>query len=61
MNILVTGGLGVVGRPLVQRLISHNHHVRVMDSSHDNEIAGAETVTGDVTDFDAAREAVGEC
>jgi hypothetical protein len=58
MNILVTGGLGVVGRPLVQRLIRHNHHVRVIDRAVENAPAGAETIVGDITEFTAAREAV---
>jgi hypothetical protein len=58
MNILVTGGLGNVGRPLVERLLSSQHHVRVFDRSLENSLAGAELVAGDITDFVAVREAV---
>ena len=58
MNILVTGGLGLVGRPLVQRLLTHNHHVRVLDRLADPAIAGAECIAGDVNDFAAVRQAV---
>ena len=57
MNILVTGGLGSVGRPLVERLISHGHAVRVMDRKDGQPaIAGAECVGGDITDFAQVRE-----
>jgi hypothetical protein len=58
MNILVTGGLGNVGRPLVERLLKSQHLVRVFDRSLDNGLDGAEFVAGDITDFAAVREAV---
>ncbi len=58
MNILVTGGLGTVGQPLVQRLLLHGHTVRVMDRISGEGVDGAECVAGDVTDFAAVREAV---
>lgn len=72
MNILVTGGFGVVGRPLVQRLLSHNHYVRVLDIAHNpaprSEAAamghttgpippGVEFVAGDITNFSAVCQA----
>ena len=31
MRILVTGGMGEVGRPTVEWLLSHGHEVRVLD------------------------------
>jgi hypothetical protein len=58
MNILVTGGLGGVGRPLVQRLLNHGHVVRVLDRSTDDAIAGAECIAGDLTDYNVVRESV---
>lgn len=58
MNILVTGGLGGVGRAVVQRLLLHNHIVRSLDRSTENPIAGAECIAGDLTNFDAVRESV---
>jgi hypothetical protein len=57
MNILVTGGLGVVGRPLVQRLLNHGHTVRVLDR-REQCMDGAQCVVADVTDFAAVREQV---
>lgn len=64
MNILITGGLGGVGRPLVQQLLSHGHAVRIFDrnaaASADPSTAvdAAEHMSGDVTDFTALRKAV---
>lgn len=64
MNILVTGGLGVVGRPLVDRLVNQNHCVRIFDRNLENptagfgSIAGVEILTGDITDFEVMRDAV---
>ncbi len=58
MNILVTGGLGVVGRPLVERLLNHNHRLRVLDTASADVPAGVEFAAADVTDFAAVREAV---
>ena len=43
MRILVTGGTGNVGRATVQRLIEHEHHVRVIGRSPGIEISGAES------------------
>lgn len=63
MNIFVTGGLGGVGRPLVQRLLSHGHRVRVIDRQtvdrkDEQRFDGLECVIGDVTDFATVREHV---
>ncbi len=58
MNILVTGGLGGVGRAVVSRLLSHGHTVRILDRSTENVIAGAECIAGDLTDYAVAREGV---
>ena len=51
MHILVTGGLGGVGRPTVRWLLERGHHVRVLDLSVDRPIDGAECLEGDITDF----------
>ena len=58
MNILVTGGLGGVGRPLVQRLLRHGHAVRVLDRANEPCPDGVKCVVGDITDFAATREHV---
>ena len=58
MRILVTGGLGGVGRPLVQRLLDHGHTVRVTDRKAEPAIDGAACVAGDLTDFATIREHV---
>ncbi len=51
MRILVTGGMGAVGRPTVEWLMGHGHTVRVLDLSVDEPIPGAECREGDITDF----------
>jgi nucleoside-diphosphate-sugar epimerase len=51
MHILVTGGIGEIGRPTVEWLLDHGHEVRVLDLILDRTIAGAECLAGDVTDF----------
>jgi len=38
MNVLVTGGLGVVGRPLVQELRRRGHNVWVIDLFHHHDL-----------------------
>lgn len=58
MKILITGGLGLVGRPLVQRLLQHGHTVRVLDRAGEQPPTEVECVIGDITDFAAVREAV---
>ena len=57
MNILVTGGLGIVGRPLVQRLLRQGHTVKVIDripeaEADRNALGGAEYACCDIADTD---------
>lgn len=58
MRILVTGGTGNVGRACVQRLVEHDHRVRVIGRSPDIQIEGAEYRQCDITDFECLREHV---
>ncbi|MFZ6030711.1 MAG: NAD-dependent epimerase/dehydratase family protein [Chloroflexota bacterium] len=58
MKILVTGGIGAVGKPVVARLVQSGHAVRVFDRQPGAALPGAEYLAGDVTDFAAVREAV---
>ncbi len=58
MKILVTGGMGDIGRPTVERLLAHGHEVRVLDLRAAAPIPGADCRAGDVTDFAALREHV---
>jgi nucleoside-diphosphate-sugar epimerase len=55
MKILVTGGIGNVGRTLVARLVQHGHQVKVVDRHTPVEIAGADYAQCDITDFAALR------
>lgn len=58
MKILVTGGVGSVGQPVVTRLVQNGHAVRVFDRLPETSLAGIEYIPGDVADFSAVREAV---
>lgn len=63
MNILVTGGLGSVGQPLVKLLVSHGHRVHVIGRRPGSEIdatllAGATYASCDINDFSALRDQV---
>jgi nucleoside-diphosphate-sugar epimerase len=64
MNILVTGGLGMVGRPLIQRLLRQDHSVKVLDHIPEAEadrtaLDGADYACCDINDFPALRTQVG--
>jgi nucleoside-diphosphate-sugar epimerase len=58
MKILVTGGLGIVGKPVVQRLVQNGHQVRVIDRQGGDCEAGLECIPCDVNDFAAVRAQV---
>lgn len=58
MKILITGGLGGIGRPLVDWLGDGDHRVRVIDREPDADLPGAEYAQCDITDFDSLREVV---
>lgn len=58
MKILVTGGLGAVGKPVVRRLVQNGHQVRVVDRQAGECIEGVECIPCDITDFSCVREQV---
>ncbi len=63
--LLVTGGTGVVGRPLVERLVADGRDVRALartqTASDALETLGAKPVHGDVLDAASLKEAVRGC
>jgi nucleoside-diphosphate-sugar epimerase len=63
MNILVTGGLGTVGRPLVKLLVQKGHTVKVIGRRPEAEVAeelipGAAYTSCDINDFPSIRQQV---
>lgn len=62
MKIFLTGGTGVIGRPLVPLLVAAGHDVRAVCRREDAAVAlrgaGAEPVTVDLFDAGAVRDAV---
>lgn len=61
MSILVTGGLGVNGAPVIRKLVEQGHRPLVLDSRDDLSlldqatVAGLELVAGDCTNQDLVR------
>jgi NADH dehydrogenase len=64
MNILVTGGTGVIGEGVVPELVRRGHHVRLL-SRHANEDAqqwpGVEPFVGDVAEATSIASAAAGC
>lgn len=65
MEIFVTGATGVLGRPVVQRLVAAGHHVRGLSRSPANAARlrqlGVEPVEADLFDVAALKAAVADC
>jgi len=55
MKILITGGLGLVGRPVVEYVRARGHQVRVVDRQAGECSPGVECMACDITDFAALR------
>jgi nucleoside-diphosphate-sugar epimerase len=55
MKILLTGGLGGIGRPLARSLIAAGHEVRITDRAPQVNFSRAEYYPCDVTDYAAVR------
>jgi NADH dehydrogenase len=64
-RILVVGGTGMVGQPVVRRLLADGHPVRVLSRSPDRARAllgeGCEVVGGDVDDLPSLEAALRGC
>ncbi len=58
--ILVVGGLGYIGRRVVESLVSRGEEVRVLDKARrdDLHLQGPEIVRGDATEFSMVMEAM---
>ena len=61
MKVLVTGGIGSVGKALLERLLRHGWEVRVVDRKPEFEMEGIDYQVADITNFDEIREVVRGC
>ncbi|HVU15011.1 MAG TPA: NAD(P)-dependent oxidoreductase [Phototrophicaceae bacterium] len=61
MRVLVTGGTGIVGKALVERLVRNGWDVRVIGVEPDTQIQGIEYTRCDILDFPALREQMRGC
>lgn len=62
MNILVTGGTGMLGNCVVSRLVAAGHRVRILsrDPSRTSTVRDAELCAGDVRDLASLRPALSD-
>ncbi|GAB1646523.1 NAD-dependent epimerase/dehydratase family protein [Krasilnikovia sp. MM14-A1259] len=58
MHIAITGGAGVLGRNLVQRLVEEGHRVTSLDLSLAPEYTNYKQIIGDIRDADVVRSAI---
>ena len=56
MNVLVTGGTGLIGREVVRTLIQSKANVSVVSLDQVEPIVGASYIYGDLTDLDFCLE-----
>lgn len=63
MKILVTGGTGFLGKPLVKRLLDRGHLVKVMSRNQGKliDLDGVEIFSGDVSIYSDVYEAMRDC
>jgi nucleoside-diphosphate-sugar epimerase len=61
MRVLVTGGNGLVGRALVERLVRHGWDVRVIGIEPEANLPGAEYTRCDLLNYAALRDQVRGC
>ena len=61
MKVLVTGGIGSVGKALLERLLKNGWDVRVVDRTEEFEMAGIDYHVADITNFDDLRETMRGC
>lgn len=58
MKILVTGGTGFIGSYIIEELLKHNYHVKILTrKSIDRWGSNIEVIKGDITKPDTIREA----
>jgi nucleoside-diphosphate-sugar epimerase len=61
MKVLVTGGIGNVGKALLERLVKNGWDVRVVDRKPEFEMAGIDYRVGDITKLEDMQEQVKGC
>lgn len=61
MRVLVTGGLGLIGRTVVNRLLAKGWDIRVIDIAKESDLPDSIYSVCDITDFEAVRSAVRDC
>ncbi|CAN5572841.1 hypothetical protein BH10CHL1_BH10CHL1_26200 [soil metagenome] len=61
MKVLVTGGIGAVGKAVVERLLQDGWDVRVIDRKPETEMSGVDYQVCDITNYLDVREKMRGC
>src|SRR5262245_54556080 len=61
MRVLVTGGVGNVGKAATRRLVEQGYDVRVIGLDREVNLPGAEFVTCNIMNFDDLRAQMRDC
>src|SRR5689334_6170481 len=61
MKVLVTGGIGAVGKALLERLVANGFEVRVVDRKSEFAMEGIDYQVADITNYEDIREKVRGC
>jgi nucleoside-diphosphate-sugar epimerase len=61
MKVLVTGGIGAVGKAVLERLVQNGWDVRVVDRTPEFEMAGVDYQVADITNYADLREKMHGC
>ena len=61
MRVLITGGAGLVGRPITEKFVGNGWDVRVIGIEPTCDIAGLRYVQCDILDFEALAEQAAGC
>jgi NAD(P)-dependent dehydrogenase (short-subunit alcohol dehydrogenase family) len=61
MKVLVTGGIGAVGKALLERLVTNGFDVRVVDRKPEFEMAGIDYQVADITNYEDIRAKMRGC
>ena len=61
MKVLVTGGIGAVGKAVLERLVQNGWDIRVVDRKPEFEMAGVDYQVADITNYEDVREKMRGC
>ena len=61
MRVLITGGVGHIGRAVAECLLEHGCEVRIIDLAPETDIPGVDYAVCDIMDYEGLRSQIDEC